>query len=139
MDLGVEKILDVILAKFPSTIAVYRFGSWGTAHQNATSDLDIAVLLPRDSARTVDPWDWVQLSGELAVPARTERVDVVDLSAASTSLQAEILRTGDLAYSADEDARLRFEVQVVSKYHELNRWRKPLQEHYLSGSLGEPS
>ena len=118
----------------PNTQAVYRFGSWGTPHQNADSDLDVAVLLPYDMVRSVDPWDWVRLNGELTGVAQNDRVDLVNLEIATTALQAEILRTGDLVYSANDNARLRFELPVLSKYRELCRWRKPLLEKLLSGN-----
>ena len=85
-----EAIVDTILAVCPDTQAVYRYGSWGTPHQRADSDLDVAVLLPHDLAMDVDPWQWATLNGEIAHVTRVDRVDLVNLRDVDTTLQAEI-------------------------------------------------
>ena len=52
-----DGIVDAILAAYPDTLAIYRFGSWGTPYQRADSDLDVAVLLPHNTAVNVDFMD----------------------------------------------------------------------------------
>ena len=88
-------LVKAILSAYPETQAVYRFGSWGTLDQNADSDLDVAVLLPHETAFGRDPGDWIALNGELAYVSRTDKVDLINLRTAGTSLQAEILQTGE--------------------------------------------
>lgn len=125
-------IVDAILTVYPDTEAVYRFGSWGTKHQRADSDLDIAVLLPHETAVDRDPEQWLALVCDLADEADTDRVDLVNLRTANTILQFEILRSGGAVYVGDEDARRTYEVLVLSKYHDLNVWRKPIVERFLN-------
>lgn len=127
-------IVEAIRAAYPDAQAVYRFGSWGTACQRAESDLDIAVLLPWRVAERPGTDRWVELNGEISAVARTDRVDLVNLRVADTVLQAEVLRGGAPVYSADEGERLAFEVLVLSKYDDLNRWREPLIEEFLGGA-----
>ena len=126
-------IVEAIRSAYPDTQAIYRFGSWGTPYQRADSDLDIAVLLPRETATNLELWAWATLNGKVAYVAHTDRVDLINLRTANTTLQAEILRTGEPVYSADEDVRLAFEVLVLSKHQDLNAWRKGIQEDLLAG------
>lgn len=128
-------IVDVILAAYPDTEAVYRFGSWGTKYQRADSDLDIAVLLPHETVVHRDPEQRLALVCELADEADTDRVDLVNLRTANTILQFEILRSGGPVYVGDEEARLDYEVLVLSKYQDLNVWRKPMIDDLLNEPL----
>ncbi len=129
------RITNAICAAFPETEAIYRFGSWGTDAERIDSDLDVAVLLPWQQARDVDLWDWAMLNGEVAAGASTDRVDLINLREADVVFQFEILRTGEVIYCADQAARLNFEVLTISRYEELNRWRKDFEEAALSGEL----
>ena len=129
-----RSIVDAVVAAYPDVQALYRFGSWGTVRQHARSDLDLALLLPLGVARRPGADRWVELNGSVASAARTDRVDLVNLRRAGTVLQAEVLRSGQPVYCGDEDARLAFEVQVLSQYHDLNRWREPLIEEFLRGA-----
>ena len=121
-----DAIVDTVLGAYPDTLAIYRFGSWGTPSQRADSDLDIAVLLPHDVAANVDFMDWVTLNGELAYVSRTDRVDLVNLRTASTDIQAEAIRTGDVVFCRDDDRRVEFEALVLSMHQDLNRRRAAL-------------
>lgn len=127
-----QAMVDTILSAYPDAVAIYRFGSWGTPHQRPDSDLDLAVLLPHETARNLPLKDWADLNGKLAWGTHTDRVDLVNLRTANTTLQAEILSTGETLFSADEDARLAFEVLVLSKDQELNAWREDLKEGLLN-------
>ena len=72
-------IITCILQHYPTTQAIYLFGSWGTEYQNPNSDLDIAVLLPPTTAKQVDMWEWITLSQELASIARLDLKIMVDV------------------------------------------------------------
>lgn len=127
-----QAMVDTILSAYPDAVAIYRFGSWGTPHQRPDSDLDLAVLLPHDTATNLPLKDWADLNGKLAWATHTDRVDLINLRTANTTLQAEVLSTGETLFSADEDARLAFEVLVLSKDQELNAWREDLKEGLLN-------
>ncbi len=119
-DALVDDVVRLILATYPATQAIYRYGTWTTAAQRLDSDLDVAVLLPHGEATRVDRWQWHLLAVKLAGAAGTEHADLVNLRRADTTLQAEILRTGRLVYCQDDGVRLEFETLVRSMYQRLN-------------------
>jgi predicted nucleotidyltransferase len=99
---------------------VYVFGSQVTGEAGSESDLDVAVL----SAGVVEPLLLWQLSGELAdivgVP-----VDLLDLRAASTVMQYQVLTTGRRLWSGNVQAGL-FESYVLSEKTALDTARAEL-------------
>lgn len=127
----VDTTVDSVLSAFPATEAVYRFGSWGTVWQRSESDLDLAFLLPYELAHRVDQSEWIRLNGEIAQVSRTDRVDLVNLRTATTDLQAEVLRTGEVLYCRDDDARLAFETLILKMHQELNQRRAGLYEDIM--------
>ena len=84
----VSDVVRLILATYPATQAIYRYGTWATAAQRTDSDLDVAVLLPHGEAMRVDRWQWHLLAVKLAAAAGTEHADLVNLRRADTTLQA---------------------------------------------------
>ena len=89
------------------------------------------MLLPRATARTVDFWEWCRLSVDVASVAKVGRADLVNLHCVDTTFQAEILRTGRLIQCTDQEARLRFEVMILSMYQRLNRERAEIREEII--------
>ncbi len=122
----IDAVVKTILAAYPDAQAVYRFGSWGTPYQRADSDLDIAVLLPHHTAKRSSFTDWVSLNGEIAYISHTDRVDLVNLRKATTDMQAEIIRTGDVVFCVDDDKRAEFEALALIRQHDLNARRAAL-------------
>ncbi|MHA6573806.1 type VII toxin-antitoxin system MntA family adenylyltransferase antitoxin [Pseudomonas yamanorum] len=115
-----KKVLARLQAEVPELLAVYVFGSQVTGEAGSESDLDVAVL----SAGTVEPLLLWQLSGELAdivgVP-----VDLLDLRAASTVMQYQVLTTGRRLWSGNVQAGL-FESYVLSEKTALDTARAEL-------------
>ena len=118
-----DRINRLVLDAHPDAQAVYRFGTWGTGSERPDSDVDVAVLLPHGSAIRADRWHWHLLAVSIAGALGAEHADLVNLRRTDTSLQAEILRTGRLTYSGDDDARLGFESLVLSMHQKLNAER----------------
>ncbi|NVZ95355.1 nucleotidyltransferase domain-containing protein [Pseudomonas sp. D6002] len=115
-----KKVLAHLQAEVPELLAVYVFGSQVTGEARSESDLDVAVL----SAGVVEPLLLWQLSGELAdivgVP-----VDLLDLRAASTVMQYQVLTTGRRLWSGNVQAGL-FESYVLSEKAALDTARAEL-------------
>ncbi|MDY0830785.1 MULTISPECIES: type VII toxin-antitoxin system MntA family adenylyltransferase antitoxin [unclassified Pseudomonas] len=115
-----KKVLARLQAEVPELLAVYVFGSQVSGEAGSESDLDVAVL----SAGTVEPLLLWQLSGELAdivgVP-----VDLLDLRAASTVMQYQVLTTGRRLWSGNVQAGL-FESYVLSEKTALDTARAEL-------------
>ena len=128
-----DRVNRLVLGAHPDAQAVYRYGTWGTAAERPDSDVDVAVLLPRDAALRVDRWRWHLLAVEIAGAVRAEHADLVNLRRADTSFQAEILRTARLTCSGDDDERLAFEALVLSMYQKLDAERAGIRAAIVGG------
>jgi len=113
-------VVAAIRAAFPHTLAVYAFGSRINATANAESDLDLSVLV----AGYADPLRLWELSGELADIVGCP-VDLLDMRAASTVMQYQILQTGHRLWGRELEAGL-FEAYVLSEKTELDTARAGL-------------
>ena len=113
-------IISTIRAALPETLAIYVFGSRSNATANAESDLDLAVL----TTTYTDPIKLWELSGDLAEIAGCP-VDCLDMRAASTVMQYQILQTGHRLWGDALPAGL-FECYVLSEKTALDNARAGL-------------
>lgn len=113
-------IVRAIMAAFPECLAVYAFGSRITGHADERSDLDLAVLQPGYA----DPIQLWNLSEVLVSVAGCE-VDLIDMRAASTIMQHQILTTG-IRLMAIQPAADLFECFVLSEKTALDEARAGL-------------
>ncbi|MEO8488578.1 MULTISPECIES: nucleotidyltransferase domain-containing protein [unclassified Pseudomonas] len=118
--MNVERVLTHLLATLPELMAVYVFGSQATGEAHADSDLDLAVL----AAGPVDPLLLWQLSGELADIVAVP-VDLLDLRAASTVMQYQVITTGHRLWNKDSQAGI-FESYILSEKTALDAARAGL-------------
>lgn len=111
-------------------MAMYAFGSQVQGTTSAHSDLDLAVLV-EGYADTLTLW---KLSSELAGLVGCA-VDLLDMRAASTVMQYQILATGQRLWSVGLAADL-FECYVLSEKTALDTARGPLLRDIASrGSI----
>ena len=89
--LPVAALVDHLRRHLPALLAVYGFGSRVQGTAGADSDLDLAVLV----AGRADVLQLWSLSGDLADLAGCP-VDLIDLRAASTVMQYQVITTGQL-------------------------------------------
>ncbi|RXZ42208.1 type VII toxin-antitoxin system MntA family adenylyltransferase antitoxin [Crenobacter cavernae] len=115
-------LLPHLQQALPSLLAVYLFGSRAQGTAGPDSDLDLAVLTP-GYVDTLRLWE---LSGELAEQAGCA-VDLLDLRAASTVMQYQIITTGQRLWAADSQAAL-YESFILSEKTELDSARAQLLE-----------
>ena len=115
-------LVQTIRARLPEAFSVYAFGSRMNATASAQSDLDLAVLVPG----YVPPLALWDLSSVLANLVQCP-VDLVDLRAASTVMQFQILTTGRVLWSCGLKADL-FETYVLSEKLDLDYARADLLE-----------
>ena len=118
----ITQLCPTVLALFPTTQAIYLFGSYRSGAMNEQSDLDLALLLPAQPALTSEPARWWQLQDELMSLFNCS-VDLINLRQASTVFQVEILRTGQRIYCADPHLCNAYEGLVLSLYQKLNEER----------------
>mgnify|MGYP002389043058 FL=1 len=115
-----EIILKRVQDRLPGLLALYAFGSRIQGQANAESDLDLAVLV----AGYADPLLLFDLAGELADVACCA-VDLLDLRAASTVMQYQIITTGVRWWQKDSQAAL-FEAAILSEKTALDEARHAL-------------
>lgn len=115
-----DPILQTLQARLPNLLAVYAFGSRIQGTAGPDSDLDLAVLV----AGYADVLTLFDLAGEVADVAGCP-VDLLDLRAASTVMQHQILTTGQRWWAKDLQAAL-FEAMVLSEKTALDTARAGL-------------
>jgi uncharacterized protein len=91
--------------------AAYVFGSRAVATEREASDLDVAVLLGRRVGLLEEQHLAAELEAIVGLP-----VDVVVLDEAVLELRGRVVQEGELVFSADEPARVAFEVRTRSEY-----------------------
>lgn len=113
-------IIQTLQARLPGLLAIYAFGSRITGTAGSDSNLDMAVLV----AGYAEPLALFDLGGELADVAGCS-VDLLDLRAASTVMQYQIITTGQRWWARDAQAAL-FEAAVLSEKTALDTARAGL-------------
>ena len=111
---------QTLQARLPQLLAIYAFGSRLRGVEGPDSDLDLAVLV----AGYAEPLALFSLAGELADVAGCP-VDLLDLRAASTVMQYQIITTGQRWWARDVQAAL-FEAAVLSEKTALDAARAGL-------------
>ncbi len=102
-------VVDALRSAFPNALAVYAFGSQMQGTATPESDLDLAILV----AGYADPLLLWQLSSQLADIVDCD-VDLLDLRAASTVMQSQVLMTGERLWGLPLEAGL-FECFIMSE------------------------
>lgn len=115
-----DTVIQILQAKVPDLLAIYAFGSRVQGTAGSDSDLDLAVLV----GGYADPVILFALAGELSDVVGCQ-VDLVDLRAASTVMQYQIITTGQRWWAADAQAAL-FEAAILSDKTELDTARAGL-------------
>jgi uncharacterized protein len=115
-----EVLVDRLRQALPTLMAVYAFGSQVQGTAGPDSDLDLAVLLPSYA----DPVMLWELAGDLSDVAGCP-VDLVDLRAASTVMQYQVLAHGTRWWTRDVQAGM-WEASMLSHKTDLDSLRAPL-------------
>ncbi|MHB8920340.1 MAG: type VII toxin-antitoxin system MntA family adenylyltransferase antitoxin [Halothiobacillus sp.] len=115
-----EAIIQMLQNRVPDLLAIYAFGSRIQGTAGPGSDLDLAVLV----AGYAEPLALWALAGDLADMAGCP-VDLLDLRAASTVMQYQIITTGQRWWASDAQAAL-FEAAVLSEKTALDTARAGL-------------
>lgn len=113
-------ILTLLREAFPNALGIHVFGSRAQGRARPDSDLDLAVLVD-GYAEPIRLWD---LSSALAEIAGCE-VDLLDLRAASTVMQYQILTKGRRLWALEPGAGL-FESFVCGEMMDLMEARADL-------------
>ena len=115
-----DAIVQILQTRVPNLLGIYAFGSRITGTAGYESDLDLAVLV----AGYAEPLVLFDLAGDLADVAGCP-VDLLDLRAASTVMQYQILTSGQRWWVKDAQAAL-FEAAALSEKTALDTARAGL-------------
>ena len=115
-------IIQIVLTHDPTVQAIYLFGSYGTEDEWADSDLDIALLMPPETAKSVGHLMMSPLRSALERLLGRE-VDLLNARQVSTVFQKEIVMAERRIYAANEYAADEFEMRTLSSYQKLNQER----------------
>lgn len=107
-------------------VAAYLFGSVARDEGRADSDVDVAILLASQPAKTL-AHPSVSLAAELEARLR-RAVQIIVLNDAPPDLIHRVLRDGRLLVDSDPSLRIQFEVKARNEYLDLlpvlRRYRK---------------
>ncbi|MFE8701739.1 nucleotidyltransferase domain-containing protein [Cytobacillus sp. FJAT-54145] len=115
---AINKVIEV-LPKAVTPDIIYLFGSFANGTTHPKSDIDIAYL----SNSTITPYERFSLAQKLASSLNRD-VDLIDLNAASTVFQSQIISNGQPIYCVNDVRKAEFEMLVLKKYAKLNEERK---------------
>ncbi|MEO7493333.1 MAG: nucleotidyltransferase domain-containing protein [Massilia sp.] len=115
-----DGIIDLLRTRLPGLLAVYLFGSHASGHAGPDSDIDLAVLVD-GKVTTLDLWNLAQ---ELASRADCD-VDLLDLRAASTVMQYQVITNGKRIWEKNSEPAL-YECYILSEKTALDEARAGL-------------
>ena len=115
-----ETVIELIQAHIQNVLAIYAFGSRVTGHADSESDLDLAVLV----AGYANPLELFDLSAKLSEITACS-VDLLDLRAASTVMQYQIITSGVCWWRLDSQSSL-YESFILSEKMTLDVSRAAL-------------
>lgn len=113
-------IVEFLQQRLPGLMGIYAFGSQVQQHAGRESDLDLAVLVPG----YIDPLSLWELGSDLASRLDMD-LDLLDLRAASTVMQYQVVTGGTRLWSAGPETD-EFELFVLSEKMDLDLWRRPI-------------
>lgn len=102
------------------------FGSILEKRFNAQSDIDIAVLFPRDMSTLQTSQLKQQLENKLG-----RDIDVIDLRTADPIITWQVLQNGKLIFSDEIDSFHQFKARKISEYLDFKRSREVVEKHLV--------
>ena len=130
-------IVQRIRQAFSDVQAVYLFGSFAGGQPWPASDVDIALLLPFETAAEVGPLCMTDLQHSLENLLMRD-VDLINLREVSTVFQHEIVTRGKRLDCRDSLGCEEFEMLVMSYYQQLNMERREILEAFWKTGRAYP-
>jgi len=113
-----EPIVAFLQNQVPNLLAIYAFGSQIRGDAHSESDLDLAVLV----GGYADPLKLWELAGSLEDRVNCP-VDLLDLRAASTVMQYQVITLGQRWWAYDDLQASLYEVMILREKTELDEAR----------------
>jgi len=122
-------LIQKVLIRFPAVQALYLFGSSVNGGEHSRSDVDVAILLAPEEAAQAGSMVLSDLRFDLE-DELGKTVDLINLRAASTVFQKEIVIKGKRIYTGDGHAAEDFETLTISLYQKLNEERREILDEF---------
>lgn len=112
--------------------AVYLFGSQASGKATKLSDYDFGILF-RQEINVQERFDErCRITGDLCGIMKAERVDTVDLQEAPIALRYAAVSPRKEVYVADNDRKVLFEADVLSRYFDYAYFIKQNTQYSLN-------
>jgi predicted nucleotidyltransferase len=113
--------IQAFLDRQQGYVVAYLFGSTagGTAHH--LSDIDVALLLPRDTDRETAMEMRLRVAAGLEVLSGRS-VDVIVLNQAPPLLRFQVIQQGQVLVDRDPEIRYLFQARTMSEYYDARRY-----------------
>ena len=108
-----NQIIDVV-KKHQNIIALYLFGSYGTAYQTPLSDVDLAILPSNKQQLSLS--DEQAILAEIQEVGETDDINIINLSKVPITIQMEVISTGTLLYCSDKIELADFKEYLIKRY-----------------------
>lgn len=107
--------------------AAYLFGSRATGEATEQSDIDVAVLVFPEEARSFGLWEELALEAELSLRLKADKVHVVVLNRCPLRLAYNVIAKGKVIYEVDPIVNMDFVERTPDLYFDF---APSLQEYY---------
>ncbi len=130
-------IVRIVNAAYPEVEGVYLYGSAAKGTLGRQSDVDIAALLPPESAKAAGSLALLEVRFQLE-EALTRPVDLVNARIGPIVLQKEIIAGGIPVFARDRFKIDEYEMLVLSLYGKLNEERREILEEFAATRRAYP-
>lgn len=110
--------------------SAYVFGSLGSKHFGAESDVDIGLLFYPD--KIPNACAVFELKNEISELTGVD-VDLVLLNTSSPIICMQVLRKGKIIFERDRKTRIEFFVRTINTYSDLKMVRAAIEKKILTG------
>lgn len=135
------KALQAALQNFPQVLFAYLFGSQATGNVTPMSDVDIAVYFDERLSSTEQFRLRLQLIGVLGETLQRNDVEVAVLNDEAIVLHYEVVNTGKLIFSRNDEAQIEFFVRSIREYFDTEPlrayFRKIMKQQIREGTFFE--
>lgn len=123
----------------PEIQAAFLFGSQASGRARADSDIDVALLIDRDSTGVDTRRQLRRVIAALAAHVAADRLDVVILNDAPPALAFQVLKGGKLAFERDRTALHRFRVSTYARHSDFEPTERFFRAATRRRALAEPT
>ena len=130
------KKLKDIFKDYPYIASAYLFGTHASGKVRPLSDVDIAIVLKENAPKGRDLLhEEDYFSYRLAKALDVRDVDLINLNNQGLVFQHNVLRTGKLIYDADPALRIRFVIQVITRFCDFEPTLKFIEKYSIEGRI----